>query len=280
MKLINSINDIQQEVLKIRKKGLSVGFVPTMGALHQGHLSLLERSMAENDVSLVSIFVNPIQFNNKQDLKKYPRTLEDDVKKLERAGCDIVFAPSVAEMYPEEVRTTYDFGMLEKLMEGERRPGHFNGVAVVVKRLFDVCMPDKAYFGEKDFQQLSIIRELVKKENLSVEVAACPIIREYDGLAMSSRNVRLTKYERTIAPIIFHTLSQMKEGVQTLSVAQVLSEAKENLDQYPEIKIEYVQIVDENTLLAVNTWDEAQQIRAFVALFLGDVRLIDNMKMS
>ena len=269
---------MQQEVLNMKGRGLSVGFVPTMGALHQGHLSLLERSVSENDISICSIFVNPIQFNNKSDLEKYPRTFEDDCKLLSNADCDIVFAPSVKEMYPEESTSSYDFGLLEKLMEGKHRPGHFNGVAIVVKKLFDICMPHKAYFGEKDFQQLMIIRELVRKEKINVEVVGCPIIREADGLAMSSRNVRLSPNERAIAPIIFNTLEWMKREAGEISVASMLEKAKDRLGNHPEIEVEYIQLADENTLVSINNWNETENIRAFIALFLGDVRLIDNIK--
>lgn len=270
---------MRSEVLEARSKGFSVGFVPTMGALHEGHQSLLQRSVAENDVSICSIFVNPIQFNNKEDLEKYPRTLEADCNLLEHAGCDIVFAPSADEMYPEEEQTTYDFGPLEQLMEGKHRPGHFNGVAVVVKKLFDICFPHKAYFGEKDFQQLQIIRELVRMEDMAVQVIGCPIVREHDGLAMSSRNVRLTKHERSIAPEIFNVLEQMKSEAGQSSVPEIIKQARSGLEAHPEMKIEYVQIVDEATLLRVHAMDDAENIRAFIALFLGDVRLIDNMKL-
>ena len=280
MKIIESINEIHSEVLNLRIKGFSIGFVPTMGALHEGHLSLLRASIAENDITISSIFVNPIQFNNKQDLEKYPRTFEEDCRRLEQAGCDIIFAPSVGEMYPEEVKTTYDFGQLEQLMEGEHRPGHFNGVAVVVKKLFDICLPHKSYFGEKDFQQLMIIRELVKKVNLDIEIIGCPIIREADGLAMSSRNTRLSPHERSIAPEIFKTLIRMKEQAVSTPIVQVLEEAQSDLESHPEINIEYIQIVDEETLLPVRAWREAQNTRIFIALFLGDVRLIDNMKLD
>lgn len=280
MKKITSIQEMREEILYQRDQGYSLGFVPTMGALHQGHLSLLERSVAENDISICSIFVNPIQFNNKNDLEKYPRTFEDDCRQLENADCDIVFAPSVNEMYPEETKASFDFGKLERLMEGEHRPGHFNGVAIVVDKLFEICMPHKAYFGEKDFQQLMIIRELVKIKQLNVEVVGCPIIREADGLAMSSRNIRLNQHERTIAPVIYNTLEWMKSEARMISVPDMLEQAKARFSNYTELKLEYVQLVDENTLFSVNNWSEVEDIRAFVALFLGDVRLIDNMKIT
>lgn len=280
MKIIDNIKEIQSKVLDIRNSGLSVGFVPTMGALHQGHLSLLERSVSDSDISICSIFVNPIQFNNNKDLEKYPRTFDDDCQLLENAHCDIVFAPSVGEMYPEKVKASYDFGRLEQLMEGEHRPGHFNGVAVVVKKLLEICLPHKAYFGEKDFQQLMIIRELVKKEHFDIEIIGCPIIREPDGLAMSSRNVRLTTTQRALAPEIFNTLEWMKRKAGKLSVPVILEQAQTRLGNLPGIEVEYIQLADENTLVSVNGWNDAENIRAFIALFLGEVRLIDNMKIT
>ncbi len=280
MIVYSSIKDIQSAIRQHRADGLSIGFVPTMGALHRGHISLLEQSIKENDINIVSIFINPIQFNNKQDLEKYPRTLEDDCKKLEEAGCDIVFAPSAGEMYPEEVKEHYDFGQLEKVMEGEHRPGHFNGVAVVVKRLFDICMPHKAYFGEKDFQQLAIIKALVEQENMPLEIIGCPIIREEDGLAMSSRNIRLSPEERSIAPEIFKSLNWIKQQAGDRSIGEIVTLAEEKLNTMPGMKVEYIFIADEGTLMPVQSWDEADNIRAFIALFMGDVRLIDNLKIK
>jgi len=280
MVVYTSIKDIQSAIQQHRADGLSIGFVPTMGALHRGHISLLEQSIKENDINIVSIFINPIQFNNKQDLEKYPRTLEDDCEKLEEAGCNIVFAPSAGEMYPEEVKEHYDFEQLEKVMEGEHRPGHFNGVAVVVKRLFDICMPNKAYFGEKDFQQLAIIKALVEQENMPLEIIGCPIIREEDGLAMSSRNVRLSPEERSIAPEIFKSLNWIKQQAGDRSIGEIVILAEEKLDAMPGMKVEYICIADENTLMPVQSWDEADNIRAFIALFMGDVRLIDNLKIK
>ncbi|MCK5765773.1 MAG: pantoate--beta-alanine ligase [Bacteroidales bacterium] len=280
MIVYTSIKDIQSAIRQHRADGHSIGFVPTMGALHRGHISLLEQSIKENDINIVSIFINPIQFNNKQDLEKYPRTLEDDCKKLEEAGCSIVFAPSAGEMYPEEVKEHYDFGQLEKVMEGEHRSGHFNGVAVVVKRLFDICMPNKAYFGEKDFQQLAIIKALVEQENMPLEIIGCPIIREEDGLAMSSRNVRLSPEERSIAPEIFKSLNWIRQQAGERSIGEILILAEEKLNAMPGMKVEYICIADEDTLMPVQSWDEADNIRAFIALFMGDVRLIDNLKIK
>lgn len=271
-------NDIRAAIHTEREKGNTIGFVPTMGALHQGHISLLSRSVAENDISVSSVFVNPIQFNNKEDLLKYPRTLEDDISKLEAAGCNMVFAPSVEEMYPDEVDERFDFGHLENVMEGASRPGHFNGVGVVVSRLFDICMPHKAYFGEKDYQQFMIIKELAMIKDYDIEIIACPIIREADGLAMSSRNVRLKDSERLIAPVIFETLEWIKKQADRSSLQEVLSAARQKLSAFPEIKVEYLEVVDERTLSTIESWESARSIRAFIALFLGEVRLIDNLK--
>ncbi|NQT76613.1 MAG: pantoate--beta-alanine ligase [Bacteroidetes bacterium] len=280
MEIFNNIGKINSAVAVLKSRGLTVGFVPTMGALHKGHLSLLQRSKDENDISLCSIFVNPIQFNNKQDLEKYPRSLEEDCRKLEQADCDIVFAPTVDEMYPEEVKIKYDFGQLDKVMEGKHRPGHFNGMAVVVKKLFDICLPHRAYFGEKDFQQLMIVRELVKQKNIPVQVIGCGIIREDDGLAMSSRNRRLSPHERSIAPEIYKTLLWMKHQAGKISIDQLLQQARQKLTSHSEIKIEYVEITDEESLLTVDDWDSVRNIRALIALFLGEVRLIDNMRIK
>ena len=279
MKIYNNINDLQFAILEYRAQAKSIGFVPTMGALHDGHISLLKKSVEENDISLVSIFVNPIQFNNPEDLKKYHRTPEDDSKLLQVNGCDIVFAPSVTEMYPDKVSEHYDFGFLENIMEGQHRPGHFNGVAVVVKRLLDICMPHKAYFGEKDFQQLMIIRALVEKEDIPVEIVACPIIREADGLAMSSRNVRLSLEERIIAPEIYRTLKWIRKQWDKEELDRVLYRAEEKLNALPGIEVEYIQIADERSLQEINSWNESKNARIFIALFLGEVRLIDNLKM-
>ena len=207
MNVYNFIVDIQRFVEEKHNLGLKVGFVPTMGALHEGHLSLINRAKKDNDIVVSSVFVNPIQFNNPTDLEKYPRTPERDIEKLEQAGCDAVFMPSVDEMYPEKVEEHYDFGDLERVMEGACRPRHFNGVAIVVRKLFEIVTPDRAYFGEKDFQQLAIIKKMVQNLNMNLEIVPCPIIRENDGLAMSSRNVRLNETERAIAPQIFATLN-------------------------------------------------------------------------
>ncbi len=259
-------------------QGKSLGFVPTMGALHQGHLALVEKSITENDLTAVSIFVNPIQFNNPEDLKKYPRTLEQDLEMLEKAACDMVFIPSPQGMYPEPVQEKYDFGPLERVMEGALRPGHFNGVAVVVKRLFEIIRPQKSYFGEKDFQQLRIIQQLVVQESLPVEIVPCPIVREADGLAMSSRNRRLSPEERKHAPAIYETLCWAKTMARQIPVDQLCKEAEARLNAIPGMKTEYFILAETDTLQPICHWDAKRKgIAAFAALWLGGVRLIDNM---
>ena len=278
MEVFNFIVDIQRFVEEKHKLGLKVGFVPTMGALHEGHLSLINRAKNDNDIVVSSVFVNPIQFNNPTDLEKYPRTPELDIEKLKNAGCDAVFMPSVEEMYPEKVEDHYDFGELERVMEGACRPGHFNGVAIVVRKLFEIVNPDKAYFGEKDFQQLAIIKKMVCNLNMGLEIVPCPIIRENDGLAMSSRNVRLNEEERAIAPKIFATLNDAVSKKDSMSPAEMREYALAKYAEIKEFDVEYVEITDEINLQSINNWDECEHARIFVALQLGPVRLIDNVR--
>ena len=278
MEVFNFIVDIQRFVEEKHKLGLKVGFVPTMGALHKGHLSLINRAKNDNDIVVSSVFVNPIQFNNPTDLEKYPRTPELDIEKLKNAGCDAVFMPSVEEMYPEKVEDHYDFGDLERVMEGACRPGHFNGVAIVVRKLFEIVNPDKAYFGEKDFQQLAIIKKMVCNLNMGLEIVPCPIIRENDGLAMSSRNVRLNEEERAIAPKIFATLNDAVSKKDSMSPAEMREYALAKYAEIKEFDVEYVEITDEINLQSINNWDECEHARIFVALQLGPVRLIDNVR--
>ncbi len=278
MNVYNFIVDIQRFVEEKHNLGLKVGFVPTMGALHEGHISLINRAKKDNDIVVCSVFVNPIQFNNQTDLEKYPRTPERDIEKLEQAGCDAVFMPTAEEMYPNKVEDHYDFGDLERVMEGACRPGHFNGVAIVVRKLFEIVTPNRAYFGEKDFQQLAIIKKMVQNLNMNLEIVPCPIIRENDGLAMSSRNVRLNETERAIAPKIFATLND----AISKKVSMIPAEMKEyTLAKYAEIKefdVEYVEITDETNLKSLENWNECDHARIFVALQLGPVRLIDNVR--
>ena len=278
MNVYNFIVDIQRFVEEKHNLGLKVGFVPTMGALHEGHISLINRAKIENDIVVCSVFVNPIQFNNPADLEKYPRTPEKDIEKLEQAGCDAVFMPTAEEMYPNKVEDHYDFGDIEHVMEGACRPGHFNGVAIVVRKLFEIVNPNKAYFGEKDFQQLAIIKKMVRDLNMNLEIVPCPIVREIDGLAMSSRNVRLNEAERAIAPKIFATLNDAISKKDAMSPSEM---KKYTLDKYAEIKefdVEYVEITDEINLKSLENWNECDHARIFVALQLGPVRLIDNVR--
>jgi pantoate--beta-alanine ligase len=280
MEIYTTKADTAAAVEKLRKEGKTIGFVPTMGALHRGHLSLMEKAKAENDILAVSVFVNPIQFNNKADLEKYPRNLDKDIKLLEEVGCDILFSPTSQEMYPEgEAIEKYDFGELERVMEGKYRPGHFNGVAVVVKRLFDIVSPHKAYFGEKDFQQLAIIKELVKTEKLPVEIVPCATVREAGGLAMSSRNERLTPQQRKEASFIYETLQlakKRKDDICPLPLKQMIYNI---FDANENFKLEYFEIADEDTLKPVTAWGQTKKPRAFVAVWMNDVRLIDNISL-
>jgi pantoate--beta-alanine ligase len=278
MKVFSKIKDVKDYISSLRKFSLSVGFVPTMGALHQGHLSLIEKASRDNKITICSIFVNPIQFNNKDDFEKYPVQSEKDMEMLEKAGCDIVFIPAVGEMYPEPVKDLYDFGMLDKVMEGAFREGHFNGVAIVVKKLFEIIQPQKAYFGEKDFQQLQIIKYLVNTNNLTVEIVSCPIIRESDGLAMSSRNIRLTAGQREIAPQIYKALKKCSNLAANHTVQEIKSLFISEISQFPEFRLDYFEIAEEATLQPIDKWTESINPRAFVAIVIGNVRLIDNMK--
>jgi len=257
----------------------TVGFVPTMGALHAGHISLVDRCRAECDTVVVSVFVNPTQFNDPSDLEKYPRTPEADCALLEKAGADFVFIPAVAEIYPQEDTRRFEFGGLDRVMEGEHRPGHFNGVAQVVSRLFDIVRPDRAYFGEKDFQQLAIIREMVRQLELPVEIVGCPIERDTDGLALSSRNVRLTPAQRGAAPLIYRTLREAVGMKSQLPVEGLIRWAAARIDADPELRTEYFTVADAATLQPVSSWDEPGTKRAFAAIWAGDVRLIDNIEL-
>ncbi|MFZ4455844.1 MAG: pantoate--beta-alanine ligase [Bacteroidales bacterium] len=277
MEIIKTIHQLQSVIRRQKEIGLRVGFVPTMGALHDGHLQLVKRSSAENDVSVVSIFVNPTQFNDKNDLKNYPRTMEADCALLEKVGCTIVFAPSEEEMYPEPDERKFEFGALEQVMEGAFRPGHFNGVAQIVSKLFDAVLPDKAYFGEKDFQQLAIIREMTKQLGYSLEIVRCSIVREADGLAMSSRNARLTPEQRKNAVEISQALFKSRTFAAEKSVAEVIDFVKTTIDAVPDLKTEYFDIVDARTLQSISDWSETPEPIGCVAVFCGVVRLIDNV---
>lgn len=274
----NTIKETRNYAIEQREKGLTIGFVPTMGALHPGHISLVERARKENDLVLCSIFVNPIQFNNPDDLKKYPRTLESDLEMLKAAGCDLVFIPSVEEMYPEEVSKSYDFGKLANVMEGAFRPGHFNGVAIVVKKLFDIALPHRSYFGEKDFQQLQIIKALVRIENMDVEIVPCAISREADGLARSSRNERLTPDMRAASPFIYQTLNEAKAMANSHSAEEITAFVEHNFKRHELLNLEYFSIASGDDLQSVSGKISAGDM-AFIAVFAGDIRLIDNIQL-
>jgi len=275
MQLYSTIYSLQRALSKERNAGKTVGFVPTMGALHQGHLELVKRSVAENDVTAVSIFVNPTQFNDANDLLKYPRTLEADCDLLRTAACSCVFAPETKEIYPEPDSRQFDFGNLASVMEGRFRPGHFNGVAQVVSRLFDIVKPDKAYFGEKDFQQLAIVRELVRQLDLKVQIIACPIVRENDGLAMSSRNRRLNENQRKQAVIISKTLFESRKMRKKCSVSELKQWVIDRINA-SGLQVEYFEIVNGNTLQPIEKWEDTDYPVGCAAVFAGEVRLIDN----
>ena len=278
MKIVTTINELKSQLQICRNEGKTVGFVPTMGALHDGHASLVKRSVSENDVTVVSVFVNPTQFNDKNDLKNYPRTLEADCKLLEAFFADFVFAPEVAEMYPEEDKRQFSFTPLDTVMEGACRPGHFNGVAQIVSKLFYAVEPDKAYFGEKDFQQLAIIREMVRQLSIGVEIVGCPIVREMDGLAMSSRNTLLSPEERNRALTISSALFKSLEYAKDNTLAMTRSFVEEIISRTEGLDLEYFQIVDGNTLQELNEWSDSDYIVGCIALFCGKIRLIDNIK--
>jgi len=278
MELYTTITSLQKALQTARSKGLKIGFVPTMGALHEGHLSLVEKAGKLCDIVVVSIFVNPTQFNDKNDLVNYPRTLESDMKLLASTRCDLVFSPSVEEIYPVPDTRKFDFGNLETVMEGAFRPGHFNGVAQVVSRLFEIVLPDKAFFGQKDFQQLAIIQQLVRQLNYPIEIVSCEIVREKDGLAMSSRNKLLLPEHRNIAPVIFQTLLQAKELARTKSVAEVKEFVVNQINAKELLRVEYFDIVNDTTLLPAQSWEETGTKVGCIALYAGKVRLIDNIK--
>jgi pantoate--beta-alanine ligase len=276
MVLIENIERLKEVLFRVKSNGKSISLVPTMGALHQGHLSLIEKARHESQVVVVTIFVNPTQFNNAEDLEKYPRTLEKDLELIQEYT-DIVFAPPVEEMFPTPPAEKYNFGSLEKVMEGASRPGHFNGVGIIVKRFFDLIKPDKAYFGEKDFQQLAIIKDLVKQNNIEITIVPCPIIREENGLAMSSRNQRLTKEQRDRASRVYQILLQSQK-MNTQSIQEICTFVKSEIAKMEDIQLDYFQIVDDTTLEEVEKFDNHPGVVGCVAFFIGNVRLIDNIR--
>lgn len=278
MKVINNIKELRLHLNEEKQKGKRIGFVPTMGALHAGHLSLVKRCVSENEICVVSVFVNPTQFNDPKDLLTYPRTLDEDCRLLEPSGCNYVFAPSVEEMYPEPDQRVFDFGTVSQVMEGARRPGHFNGVAQIVSKLFYAVEPDAAYFGEKDFQQIAVIRKMVKQLNIPVQIVDCPILREFDGLALSSRNTRLTPEQRQKAPLISRTLKESTNFVPEKSVQEVIDYVVSTINQDSVFRVEYFEIVDGNTLESIHNWAETDYPVGCITVYCGEVRLIDNIK--
>lgn len=277
MDVIETSEQLTSAVTRLKLEGKTIGFVPTMGSLHPGHLSLVEEAHKNTDVVVVSIFVNPNQFNNPDDLKNYPRDLDKDIKLLKATDCELLFVPSVKDIYPEEDNRIFDFGQVDKVMEGRFRPGHFNGVAQVVSRLFEIVKPDKAFFGLKDFQQIAVIKQMVKQLDLGVEIVACPIVRESDGLAMSSRNLLLQPGDRKKAPIIAQTLFDSCNFVQNHSVEETQNFVIDAINGEKSFKIEYFEIVDGETLQSVENWKDSPYIIGCIAVFAGEVRLIDNV---
>ncbi len=278
MEVVRTVSSLRAALDEARAQGKSIGLVPTMGALHAGHISLIEKARRDNDIVVVSVFVNPTQFNNPEDLRTYPRTEEADCEKMRAACVDFALVPAVEEMYPEEDTRVFDLGPVAEVMEGAMRPGHFNGVAQIVSKLFSIVMPDKAYFGEKDFQQIAVIRRMVELEGFDLEIVPCPIKREDDGLAMSSRNVRLTPEQRAIAPNIHKTLASSVDWAKNHTVAETEKYVVDEINSFPGMEVEYYQIVDGKTMQPIEAWEQTAEPVGCVTVYCGDVRLIDNIK--
>ena len=278
MEIVHTIKDLQAALAALRAQGKTVGLVPTMGALHAGHASLVKRCVAENDAAVVSVFVNPTQFNDKNDLAKYPRTLDADCRLLEQCGAAFAFAPSVEEMYPEPDTRQFSYAPLDTVMEGKYRPGHFNGVCQIVSKLFEAVKPDRAYFGEKDFQQLAIIREMVRQLKFPLQIVGCPIVREEDGLALSSRNARLSAEERQQALKISQTLFASRDYAKSHTVAETQKFMEDAIEAAPGLRLEYFELVDGNTLQKIANWEDTSYAVGCITVFCGEVRLIDNIK--
>lgn len=276
MQVFETINALQKELSQLKSK--SIGLVPTMGALHRGHLSLMNQSLEDNDITVVSVFVNPTQFNDKNDLEKYPRTLDKDTQLVNSLGVDYVFAPTVEEMYPEPDTRVFNYSPQDEVMEGIYRPGHFNGMCQIVSKLFSIVQPTRAYFGEKDYQQLVIVKRMVEDLKLDIEVVGCPIVREKDGLALSSRNALLSKEERENALLISKTLFESLKLAANYSLKETLSFVKNTIQQNDNLELQYFEIVDANTLLPLEEWEDSSSIIGCITVFCGAVRLIDNIK--
>ena len=280
MKVFQKNAELQNELFSVRKEGKMVGLVPTMGALHAGHASLVERSVKENDITVVSVFLNPTQFDNPADLKRYPRSLDADCRLLESIGADYVFAPTVGDIYPEPDNRHFEFPPVTTVMEGAHRAGHFNGVCQVVSRLFYIVRPDKAYFGEKDWQQIAVVKALVKYLGLGVEIVDCPIIREKDGLAMSSRNNLLSQDERALAPKIYEALNSSLEYAKKHTVEETMEKVVSDLNSNEGLRVEYFSIVDGETLQEIKSWDDCQHVVGCITVYCGKtpIRLIDHIR--
>ena len=278
MKVVNTVAELNAALANLKREG--VGFVPTMGALHAGHRSLVERARRENETVVVSVFVNPTQFNDKNDLKNYPRTPEADCAILEAAGADIVFMPTVEDIYPEPDTRQFDFGLVDKVMEGATRPGHFNGVAQVVSRLFALVNPARAYFGEKDFQQIAVIKAMVEQLAIDIEIVECAIVRGEDGLALSSRNELLTPEHRAAAPHIYATISQCASKMGTLNPEELTNWVVSTIDSNPLLKTIYFEAVDARTMQRVEKWSDSERIQGCCAVQAGNIRLIDNIRIK
>lgn len=278
MNIVNKISELRLALDECRGRGCSIGLVPTMGALHEGHASLVRRSVAENDVTVVSVFLNPTQFNDPKDLERYPRTLEADCELLDACGADIVFAPGVEEVYPEPDTRCFSYPPTDSVMEGAMRPGHFNGVCQIVSKLFSYVEPDKAYFGEKDYQQIAVIRRMVADLGFGLEIVPCPVIRQSDGLAMSSRNTLLSGEERQTAANIYRVLNESR--TLGLTVQQTHDYVVNEIDAIPMLEVQYFNIVDGDTLADVSSWDEAQSVVGCITVFCGEkpIRLIDHIR--
>ena len=275
MLVVNTIEELQ--LFFEQQKGKSIGFVPTMGALHKGHVSLVEFSQQKCDITVCSIFVNPIQFNKQDDFTNYPKTIDSDLKYLEAVECDVVFCPSAQEMYPNKIEKDFNFGILSTVMEGEHRPGHFNGVAIVIERFFEIINPDLAFFGEKDFQQLAIVKEVAKQTGFKTKIIGVPTVREVSGLAMSSRNLRLSEDEKIAAANISKELQYIILNKNAFTPQELKINYRNKIDANQFLKTEYIEIADGNTLLPVINWEDSDYPIAFTAVNVGEVRLIDNM---
>ncbi len=278
MEICRTVNELTNTIEQVKQQHKTIGIVPTMGALHEGHISLFKRARAENDIFVSSIFVNPVQFNSNEDFEKYPKSEDEDLAILEQNGCDIAFVPTAEEVYKGETLEHWSFGSLEEVMEGKQRPGHFSGVANIVSRLFTWTKADRAYFGEKDYQQIMIIKDMVRQMESKIEIVSCPIYREEDGLAASSRNKRLSKEARTIAPKIHEILTKSYSQKEFLSLTQIKSFVESEFKKYNEFELEYFILADGDTLQPVRIKEQSQNIIGFVAVWLDGVRLIDIQK--